>query len=217
MLFYKINELATKWGKTEHDILHMILEGRMAWWLPKPVQIFTNGPLKDNYELIESAQAKAFIIRSSVPLDYYYGKGDPCRYHLDDFVVFPEEVERVEREIPELLKSNSLKHEAPPFSTDSPTLNIPAAPLHMHVTNDIAASLTADHIPEGKKRNEYAPNANTELPPIDGQDEIMAFLDASWNTCKARMAEHGISRPIEGKWQLPWSIALKIKAARGKK
>lgn len=63
-------------------------------------------------------------------------------------------------------------------------------------------------------REETSAITNGELPPfLDGRDEIMAFLGASWNTCKDLMAEHGIARPSRGKWQLPWPVAVKIKIA----
>lgn len=113
MEFYTINELATRWGKTERGILQMIFKGQIAWWLPKPVLSFTGGPLKDDYDQIEPVQAKIFIIKPSSPLDYYYGKREPCRYHLEDFVVFSEEVDRVEKEIPALSTPMPSKHDEP--------------------------------------------------------------------------------------------------------
>lgn len=82
---------------------------------------------------------------------------------------------------------------------------------------DMISESTDHQTSTSENRDIVSSDTSSEHECLDDKDKIMAFLGLSWNTCKARMQEYGISRPTEGKWFLPWHIAVKIKAAKKKK
>lgn len=131
MLFYKLQELADKWGKTIDDILQMVLDDKMKWWVQKPELFFSTGPLIEDFDIFEPVLAKVFMMRKSKYFENYYGTGEPCKYYLEDFVVFPGEVARVEAKYPDLSKSTQTAHEA---GSAHPKSGSPKAPLTEAVT-----------------------------------------------------------------------------------
>lgn len=101
---YQVVELAEKWKKSLNDILRMVLDKRLQWWVLKPSIVFSGQPQIEHYDLIEPDIAVFFLTRNDTHMEYCYSTGEPCKYYLGDFVVFPEEVTRVEAENPDLLK-----------------------------------------------------------------------------------------------------------------
>ncbi len=104
MELYKIDELGKKWNKSVNDILRMIVAEKLKWWFRKPVTYsFQNQ--SDLYKLGDPFVAGMFLEKNDTYMMYCHGLGEPCKYYLENFVIFSNEVARVEAEYPDLLQA----------------------------------------------------------------------------------------------------------------
>ena len=105
MDMYKIDELGKKWNKSVNDILRLIVAEKLKWWFRKPIT-YSSQPTHNQYKLGDPFFAGIFLDNNDTYMEYCYGPGEPCKYYLENFVIFQEEIARVEAEYPGLFKQD---------------------------------------------------------------------------------------------------------------